>query len=219
MGGCEVSKEGLSVRIWVIESDGGLEPIMTADESHFCGSVPNVGDTYAKWGLEDVYRFYSVQRRYFIDSIDVDQGWCVIVREIEPASQMEKIVEAWSEETVFFRELEEAERLEEHETLASTPGTLENLVRQREERAKHRPHHGLTGPEMRGLRFMADHPKIKTIDKIPEMGERRTKRLLDKGLVRAVGKTALGVQKWLITAEGRAEIKREDIYRNWVFDR
>lgn len=188
---------------------------MGADVGYFHGAVLNVGDTFAKWGLDDVYRFYSVQRRYFVNSIQNDHGWCVIVRETESAPQMEAVVKEWSEETRFWRDVQRQERLEEHEALASTPGTIEHSVRQREERAKHRPHHGLNGPEIRGLRFMADNPKIKTTDKIPDVGARRMKRLLDKGLVRADGKTALGVQKWSITAEGRAEIKREEIYQSW----
>jgi len=47
---------------------------MGADIGCFPGAVPNVGDTFAKWGLNDVYTFFSVQRRYFINSASSDHG-------------------------------------------------------------------------------------------------------------------------------------------------
>ncbi len=102
--------EGFDVRIYCIHLDGAIEALMGADIDHFQGAVPNVGDTYAKWGLNDAYRFYSVQRRYFVDSADNDHGWCVIVREIETAPQMEAVVKEWREETSFWREVSNQEK-------------------------------------------------------------------------------------------------------------
>ncbi|KAA3504336.1 hypothetical protein DXM27_03605 [Rhizobium rhizogenes] len=113
----DTDKEGLSVRVWAIDRDGDLEPLISADESHFRGSVPDVGDTYVMWHLHDAYQFYSVQRRYFIDSVDNDHGWCVIVREIESAPQMEAVVKEWGEETRFWRDISKAEEDERNRSL------------------------------------------------------------------------------------------------------
>jgi hypothetical protein len=95
--------------------DSELVPLLGVDEGHFCGVIPNVGDTYAKWGMHDIYRFYSVQRRYFIDSPDADSGWCVVVREIETAPQLENVVKAWAEDTQFWNDIDDQERQEDHE--------------------------------------------------------------------------------------------------------
>lgn len=70
-----MSGEGFDVRIYCVSSDGVVEPLMGADINHFQGAVPNVGDTYAMWHLRDSYKFYNVQRRYFVDSADNDHGW------------------------------------------------------------------------------------------------------------------------------------------------
>jgi hypothetical protein len=68
-----VGNRGFGVRIFEMEDDD-LVPLIGVDEDHFCGTVPNVGDTFAMWGMNDVYRFYNVQRRYFIDSPNADNG-------------------------------------------------------------------------------------------------------------------------------------------------
>ncbi|NTA58402.1 hypothetical protein G6L32_07105 [Agrobacterium tumefaciens] len=112
-----MSGEGFDVRIYCLHSDGTIEAVIGADTDHFQGAVPNVGDTYAKWGLDDVYRFYSVQRRYFVDSVDNDHGWCVIVCEIESAPQMEAVVKEWSEETRFWRDISKEEEDERNKSL------------------------------------------------------------------------------------------------------
>ncbi|KAA0694372.1 hypothetical protein DTW90_23875 [Neorhizobium sp. P12A] len=113
-----MASEGFGVRVFEIEPDGTLTPHICADEDYFSGTVPNVGDTIAMWHLHDVYRFYNVQRRYFIDSPDDDRGWCVIVRLIDPAPQLENVVTEWSEDTKFWRSVEEQERKEEQERIA-----------------------------------------------------------------------------------------------------
>ncbi|WP_313059859.1 hypothetical protein [Agrobacterium cavarae] len=55
-----MSGEGFDVRIYCIRLDGSLEALMGADIGNFRGVVPNVGDTFAKLGLNDVYTFFSV---------------------------------------------------------------------------------------------------------------------------------------------------------------
>jgi hypothetical protein len=109
---------GFGVRLFEIQSDGVLEPILGVDEDYFCGAVPNVGDTIAMSGLHDVYRFYNVQRRFFVDSSYGDHGWAIIVRANEPAAQMDKVVETWVSDTKFWREVDEQERVEERERLS-----------------------------------------------------------------------------------------------------
>ncbi|WP_425963825.1 hypothetical protein [Rhizobium nepotum] len=112
-----MSGEGFDVRIYCVSSAGVVEPLMGADIDHFQGAVPNVGDTYAMWHLRDSYKFYSVQRRYFVDSADNDHGWCVIVREIESVPQMEAVVREWSEETRFWRDVDKREEDERDKSL------------------------------------------------------------------------------------------------------
>lgn len=112
-----MSGEGFDVRIYCIRPDGYLESLMGADIGYFHGAVPNVGDTFAKWGLNDVYTFFSVQRRYFINSASSDHGWCVVVREIESAPQMEAIVKEWGEETEFWRDVAQQEKEERDSAL------------------------------------------------------------------------------------------------------
>lgn len=111
---------GFGVRLFEITPDGSLEPILGVDEDYFGGTVPNVGDTYAKWGLNDVYTFFSVQRRYFIDSPDADNGWCVLVRQVESAPQLEYVVKEWADDTEFWRTIDEQEREEQRKLVSDS---------------------------------------------------------------------------------------------------
>lgn len=115
-----MGNRGCGVRLFEMQPDGNLEPILGVDEDYFAGTVPNVGDTLARWGLNDIYTFYSVQRRYFIDSPDADNGWCVIVRNIESAPQHEGVVKAWAEDTQFWADIDDQERAEKDERLAES---------------------------------------------------------------------------------------------------
>ncbi|NEI20537.1 hypothetical protein GUK30_14075 [Rhizobium leguminosarum] len=115
-----MSNRGFGVRLFEMQPDGTLEPFLGVDEDYFAGAVPNVGDTFAKWGLNDVYTFFSVQRRLFIDSPNADNGWCVIVRSIESAPQLETVVNAWAEDTKFWADVDEHERVEKGERLAES---------------------------------------------------------------------------------------------------
>ena len=123
-----MGKSGFGVRLFEIEADGSLEPLLGVDNEHFGGTAPNVGDTYAMWGPKDTYRFYSVQRRYFIDSPDGDNGWCVIVRRMDSAPQLERVVEAWADDTKFWRDIDEEERQEEDAERASRARDLQDKL-------------------------------------------------------------------------------------------
>jgi len=120
-----VGNRGFGVRLFEIESSGTLVPLLGVDEDYFCGAVPNVGDTYAMNHLNGVYDFYSVQRRIFVDSHDGAEGWCVIVRRVETASQLENVVTAWDEDTKFWNDIDDQEREQENK---KTRQALEKLI-------------------------------------------------------------------------------------------
>lgn len=233
-----MANQGFGVRLFEIEADGALEPILGVDEDYFAGTVPNVGDTVAMWGLHDVYRFYSVQRRYFIDSPDADNGWCIIVRQVESSSQFENVIKAWTADTKFWREVEAQEAAEERARLnaliqnlkgkgskpkppvveESPAESLKAWQHNQAERDKHRPHHNLTAPAERALRFMMEHPEAVTADLIPRVGDKTLEVMAKAGVVKPGGKDHRGQREWFITDEGRAEIERTDTWRNWKFE-
>lgn len=95
---------------------------------------------------------------------------------------------------------------------------LKHWQRQQEERDKHRPIHKLNAPQMRALRFMIDHPDLMTSDLIPRAAEKTMEALAKAGCLRPGGKDYRGHREWHVTDEGRAEVQREDTYKNWVFD-
>lgn len=206
-----------TVRLFEIDREGKLEPLLGVDEDFFAGAVPNVGDTYSAWGA-DGYAFYSVQRRVFVNSSDGESGWLVIVRKIEAAPLLESVVEAWFEDNHFWREAAEQERLEEQELKSQETGSYEHWKRKNDERKKHAPIHKLHAPQMRALRFLIDHPDCRTVDLIPRTGEKTMEALEAKGCVRAGAKDHRGNREWYVTDEGRAEVKRAETFANWVFD-
>lgn len=85
------------------------------------------------------------------------------------------------------------------------------------QRQKYRPLHKLDKPQMRALRFLADHPKCMTVDLIPQCGEKTMEALAKAGCVRSGGKDHRGFREWFVTEEGREEIRRDDTYTNWLF--
>ncbi len=207
-----------SVRVFQIDRGGALEPLLSTDEDHFAGAVPNVGDTLASWGFDGTYSFFSVQRRIFIEAARGDHGWLVIVRAIDAAPLLEEAATAWNEDTKFWAEIEERELEEEQERLSGERGTLEWWRRQRDERDKHKPIHGLDGREQGVLRFMILHPEQITVGEIPRAGEKTMEKLLKVGVVREGSKNSLGLRTWLVTEEGKAEIDRADTWKNWKVD-
>ncbi len=126
-----MGNRGFGVRLFEIESNGTLVPLLGVDEDYFCGAVPNVGDTYAMNHLNGVYDFYSVQRRIFVDSHDGAEGWCVIVRRVETASQLENVVTAWDEDTKFWNDIDDQEREQENK---KTRQALEKLIGKKPDR-------------------------------------------------------------------------------------
>ncbi|WP_376742150.1 helix-turn-helix transcriptional regulator [Ensifer canadensis] len=86
------------------------------------------------------------------------------------------------------------------------------------ERDKHRPHHNLTAPEQRALRFMIDHPEYLTADLIPRVGDKTLEGMAKVGVVRPGGKDHRGFREWHVTDGGRAEIDRIDTWTNWKFE-
>ena len=193
-----------SVKLFEIDRKGRLEGLLDTDEDYFAGTIPDVGDTFAKWGLDDVYTFFSVQRRIFVESPG-DDGWLIIVRQIESAPLLDTAAKEWIEDTRFWREVDEQERLEE---LAEEERRKE-IEAQRKANA---PRHHLHPREVRALRFMIDHPECVTIDAIPQAGEYTLTTLAAAGLVRTHGRDERGVPRWQVTKEGCAEIARYDLW-------
>lgn len=212
--------EGFDVRIYCIRSDGTLEPLMGADVGYFHGIVLNVGDTLARWGLDDVYSFYSVQRRYFVNSIENDHGWCVIVRETESAPQMEDVVREWSEETRFWREVSEREKEENNQALAEQ---LVQLTRKKKSsklpsKRKTKPDKISEAPTVNGnlepiLRYMAKNPLCSTVDVIPGAGIYRMEQLTELGALVEVERDFSGSRSWQLTDFGRNCVRSERLVR------
>lgn len=205
-----------TVRLYELLPNGELEALGGGAIGQYGGACPNVGDTIARYQvLKKTFKFYNVQRRMFIDSADGDEGWAIVLRATDGSTLMTKVADEWVDETKFWRDAEDQERREEYEKASTTKGTLEWDVRQREERAKHAPIYGLNGRELDVLRFMAHNPKRKTIDVIPRAGGKTMRKLSDIGVVQAGENDPRGKQQWSLTKEGRAEVKRWDIWSNW----
>lgn len=211
-------KEGFSVRVWAIDPDGDLEPLISADESHFRGAVPDVGDTYVMWHLHDFYQFYSIQRRYFIDSVDNDHGWCVIVRKIEPASHMETVVKEWTDETHFWRDISHKE--EERKSKA-TEKEWERITRPRKVKkpsaeVRKKTKNGFAAPHISGnlepiLRYMVNHPLCATPDVIPGAGIKWMEQLTELGALVEVELDPSGHRSWQLTKLGRSCVGSETV--------
>lgn len=206
-------KEGFSVRVWAIDPDGDLEPLISADESHFRGSVPDVGDTYVMWHLHDVYQFYSVQRRYFIDSVDNDHGWCVIVRKIESAPQMEYVVKEWRDEALFWRDISQKEEEKKSKALEKE---WERITRPKRgngppTKARNKKNNGSTAPQISGnlepiLRYMVNNPSCITPNVIPGAGIKRMEQLTELGALVEVERDPSGHRSWHLTDLGRRSV-------------
>lgn len=99
-----------SVRLFEIQADGQLESLQANDVEYFGGSCPNVGDTIGQLNdLGDAYRFYSVQRRVFVDAGDGNQGWAVVVHPIEETSFLSDVMTAWIDGTASLHDAEQQE--------------------------------------------------------------------------------------------------------------
>lgn len=210
---------GYTIRLYKLLSDGGIEALGGGPLDNFGGSCPNVGDTIAKYDLlAETFKFYNVQRRMFIDSADGDEGWAILIRPIDGSALMTAVADEWLDETKFWRDVDEQERREEYEKAANTKGTPEWSERQWQERSKHRPLHGLNGREIDVLHFISRNRKRNTIDRIPRAGEKTIQKLARIGVVQAGKDDSRGMKQWYLTKEGRAELKRWEIWTNWKFE-
>jgi hypothetical protein len=215
---CEGSGMSLNynIRMYELLPSGELEALGGGPIDQYGGSCPNVGDTVARYQLlTESFKFYSVQRRMFIDSADGDEGWAILIRAVDSSPLMSAVAEEWIDETKFWRDVDEREKREEYEKAASTQGTPEWSRRQWEERAKHRPLHGLNGREIDVLRFMAKNRKRNTVDRIPRAGDKTMHKLARIGVVQAGEDNVRGMKQWRLTKEGRAELKRWDTWTKW----
>ncbi|EJT05687.1 hypothetical protein [Rhizobium sp. CCGE 510] len=201
-----MASRNFSVRLFEIDKEGSLEPILAVDEDYFAGTVPNVGDTYSTHGLDD-YTFYAVQRRIFVDSHDGAGGWLIIVRKVDATSLLENVVSAWQEDTQFWNEIDQQESMEEGE----------RRKQDREDRDEYAPRHNLHPREVLALRFMIEHPDCNTVDVIPQAGEHTINVLAAAALIRPGGKNHSGQKTWRVTEEGNAEIERRDKLSSWKF--
>ncbi len=197
---------GYTIRLYELLPDGQLEALGGGPIDQYGGSCPNVGDTISRRDLlAEIFKFYNVQRRMFIDSADGDEGWAIIIREVEASSLMSAAAEEWLDETRFWREVDEQERQDEVEK-------QRQLEQREEERKNNAPRHHLHPREVKALRFMIDHPECVTIDTIRGAADYTIGILREAGLIRKAGKDAHRAQQWRVTKEGKNEIARHDVW-------
>jgi len=190
------------------------------------GSVPGFGDRVALTIHDAGSAFMEVVGRYFVRHLDESSGnewiaWFIIVEPIhlpEADDLFDLISENYDR---FVRNpatmRRESVRLPDPTLIEAKRDEFEWWVERDKERQKQGPKHRLDKPQMRALRFLASHPEIMTIDLVPQCGEKTMEALLKVGCVRPGGKDHRGFREWHITDEGRAEIKRDDTYKNWKF--
>ncbi|MBP1847997.1 hypothetical protein J2046_006282 [Rhizobium petrolearium] len=197
-----------TIRLYELLPDGELESLGGGPISQYGGSCPNVGDTIARFHvLEESFKFYNVQRRFFINSADGDEGWAILIRAVEASALMSAVADEWLDETRFWRDVDEQERAQEAED-------QRRKEQQKEERRQNAPRHGLHPREVKALRYMVEHPESVTIEAIRGAGEHTIGVLAEAGLVRRSGRAADGSQQWRVTKEGKSELQRWEAWRN-----
>lgn len=242
-----VGPNNVSDQIYVLErsSAGRFDWIDTWECS---GKIPAIGErlTLAIHSMEegDGAAVQEVIERHYVRYIDEatdDEfyAWFVIVKTIEmdgiadlaeavgkvfrhefrdvlsPRQKAETPVPVDSEK---FSSSRRTGRRKKRSSPAEPRDDLKHWQRQQEERDKHRPIHKLNAPQMRALRFMIDHPELQTSDLIPNAAEKTMEALAKVGCLRPGGKDYSGMREWHVTDEGRAEVQREDTYKNWAFE-
>jgi hypothetical protein len=190
-------------------------------------NVPGFGDriTLAIDGVGT--SIMEVVGRYFVRHLDEASdsewiAWFIIVQSVD-LQEADDLLEAVSEHYAKFVRDRPPQKRERAPRVNATPTHddrrgIERWRRQDAERQKHHPVHKLDKPQMRALRFLADHPECTTVDLIPNAGEKTMEVLSKVGCVRPGGKDNRGFREWHITDEGRAELQREAAYKNWSFD-
>ncbi|MDK1489402.1 hypothetical protein QN219_04940 [Sinorhizobium sp. 7-81] len=103
---------------------------------------------------------------------------------------------------------------------AAAPDGKENLdVWLKIRREKQKPRLGLSGNHEKVIRFMVDNTDCTTPDVIPNAGEYTMEQLTKLGALKETGINFQGARQWVVTDEGRREIKRIDDWRNGKFVR
>lgn len=190
------------------------------------GSIPDFGDRIALTIHDIGSSFMEVVGRYFVRHIDeaLNKEWLVWFIVVEPVNlpDADDLFDVISDTYNRFAKTRSAVKREVLPQITPVPGDgNQNYFKWWEEQDSEReargPVHRLDKPQMRALRFLASHPEIMTVDLIPQCGEKTMEALSKVGCVQPGGEDHRGFRKWFITDEGRAEIKRDDIYQNWVF--
>ncbi|UHS61069.1 hypothetical protein HRR99_05840 [Agrobacterium vaccinii] len=209
------------------QADGKYDIDAEHSLSDLGGSVPGFGDHIALTIHNIGSSFMEVVGRYFVRHIDEgsNKEWLVWFVVVEPVKlpEADDLFDLISDTYNRFAKTRPALRRERMPLLDSpavdgNQSYFKRWEEQDDERKKRGPVHRLDKPQMRALRFLAGHPDITTVDLIPQCGEKTMEALANVGCTRPGGKDHRGRQEWHITGEGRAEIERDDIYQNWVFE-
>lgn len=128
----------VDVRTYLLHDDGSLESLSILPLGAY-GECPNVGDTVCEWfdNHDSDKSYYSVQRRYFVHRIGKSAGWAIVLRKIENAEPIRKLVEAWVADDEFWAEVDAIEAAEEEAGLEPlVVNTLEGARARLEKAAK-----------------------------------------------------------------------------------
>lgn len=194
------------IRVYIQRTDGELENILICPLSVF-GQCPEVGDTYVDKDAKGQPRFYSVQRRYFVNFSDTGPGWAVIIRPMEPSPPMEQMVRTWKEDDEFWSRVDRSNP----EPLSS----LELWRQQNEERQKFAPRQQLRSNQKRVLQLLQSHPEGLPVDSIPGAAEKTMALLAGLGLIESLSDDTTGDRIWRLSQYGKEELEREKVYLNW----
>lgn len=103
-----------TIRVYELLPDGSLQALSLGPSSLFQGAFPNVGDTIARFDLStQAFRYYGVQRRIFVNSLDGEDGCAILVRETPASAILEQVTAEWVDETEFWRDVVQEERHKE----------------------------------------------------------------------------------------------------------
>lgn len=102
----------IEIRIYQLDQNGEMHELSSMPIICYGGVCPNVGDVLCSDFTALGACFYSVQHRYFIETGSAT-GWAIVVRRLDAAPQQMKVYETWKEDTAFWKEVDERERMEE----------------------------------------------------------------------------------------------------------
>lgn len=215
-------------RVYILEryEDGSFHLDAELNLAELAHGVPGFGDriTLSVHGVG--ISVVEVVARYFVRHIDESSGrewtaWFVVVEPVE-LKEADALFEAIGKIYRTRARNRPPPQLPVTPALNVAPQAPRDEFKEWEKkhaaREKHRPIHRLNAPQVRALRFLADHPDCLTSDVVPNAGEKTMEALAKVGCVRAGGKDYRGKREWHVTAEGRAELQREETWRNWKFN-